>query len=400
VSDIAQIMIIARREFIERARSKVFLTTMAVLGLVIVAGIVLLSFLAGESSAITIGVGGDSPAGIAADIEAAATALEVDAVVTEYPSAEAARSAVADGQAAAVLIDGSVIVSKDTPSPTITTVFSSAANSAVRREIADRLGLSPEEVAAIVAPVQVTIEELDPEDPEEIARGVASFLAAIVLLTTIMVFGQFVAMGIVEEKQNRVVEVILSRAKTTSLLIGKVLGIGFLGLLQIMVLGAAVIVGIVLAPLPDLGVPNLTSIGVTAVIWLIIWFILGYLEYSFLYATLGATISRQEDMQSVAFIPAILIMPAYFLVTFTASTGDEPSTLVKVASFFPLWSPVVMPFRINTGTIEWWEIVVAIALVMAMIVLLVRVGARVYRGAALRTGGKVSLREAWASARD
>jgi ABC-2 type transport system permease protein len=242
--------------------------------------------------------------------------------------------------------------------------------------------------------------QLDPQDPEEIARGVASFLAAIVLLTTIMVFGQFVAMGIVEEKQNRVVEVILSRAKTTSLLIGKVLGIGVLGLLQIMALGVAVIVGIVLAPLPDLGVPNLTSIGVTAVIWLIIWFILGYLEYSFLYATLGATISRQEDMQSVAFIPAILIMPAYFLVTITASTGGEPSTLARFASFFPLWSPVVMPFRINTGAIEWWEIVVAIALVGLMIVILVRVGARVYRGAALRTGGKVSLREAWASARD
>ncbi len=400
MSDIAQIVIIARREFVERARSKVFLTTMAVLGLLIVGGIMLLSFVAGESSAVTIGVGGDSPEGLVTDIEAAAAALEVDAVVTEYSSADAARRAVEDGGADVVMIDGSVIVARDTPSPTLTTILSSAANSAVRREIADMLGLSDEEVAAIVAPVQVTIEELDPEDPEEIARGVASFLAAIVLLTTIMVFGQFVAMGIVEEKQNRVVEVILSRARTTSLLIGKVLGIGVLGLLQIMVLGIAVIVGIVLAPLPDVGVPNLTSIGVTAVIWLVIWFVLGYLEYSFLYATLGATISRQEDMQSVAFIPAILIMPAYFLVTITASTGGEPSTLVRFASFFPLWSPVVMPFRINTGTIEWWEIVLAVGLVILMIVVLVRIGARVYRGAALRTGGKVSLREAWSSAGD
>ena len=225
----------------------------------------------------------------------------------------------------------------------------------------------------------------------------ASFLAAIVLLTTIMMFGQFVAMGIVEEKQNRVVEIVLARARTTSLLIGKVLGIGALGLVQIASLGLAVMIGLAIAPLP-IDVPDLTRIGVTAVIWLVVWFVLGYLVYSFLYATLGATLSRQEDMQSVAFIPALAILPAYFLVVVSASSEGGASAIVRIASYVPIWSPIVMPFRINTGDAQAWEVVLAIALAVVTVLALVRIGARIYRGAALRTGSRVSLREAWSLA--
>jgi ABC-2 type transport system permease protein len=310
---------------------------------------------------------------------------------------EAARTAVESGDVAAVLVDGSTIVSNRTPGGDVVAIFTSAANAAVRREIADDLGLSEADVATIVVPVQVTVEELDPEDPEEVARSVASFVSAIVLLSTIMIFGQFVAMGIVEDKQNRVIEVILSKVKTTSLMLGKVLGIGALGLIQIATLGLAAVLGLALAPIPDVGVPDLTSIGVSAVLWLGLWFILGYLIYSLLYATLGATISRQEDMQSIAFIPALMILPAYFLVSFSLSNPGG-STLIRITSFVPIWSPILMPFRINTGDAALWEVLVAIVLVVVTAIVLVRVGARVYRGAALRTGSKVSLRQAWNSA--
>lgn len=395
-----QIAIIAKREFIERSRSRVFLFTMLILAVLIIGGIFVVSLISTESEATPLGIGGVSPSGLEQDIEVTAAALEVEVVVTDYGTAEAATEAVEAGDVDAVLIDGSTIVSNQGASGAATAIFTAAANSAVRRQVADELDLSVEEVTAIVAPVEITTEELDPEDPEEIAKAVASFLSAIVLLTTIMVFGQFVAMGIVEEKQNRVVEVILAKVRTTSLLVGKVLGIGALGLVQIAALGLAVVVGLALVPLPDVGVPNLTSIGLSAVLWLSFWFILGYLVYSFLYATLGATISRQEDMQSVAFIPAIAILPAYFLISFTAGAGGEPTPLVTVASFVPLWSPIVMPFRINTGSAAPWEIAVAVALAIAAIAALVMIGARVYRGAALRTGAKVSLRDAWRSAAD
>lgn len=398
MSTIGQIMIIARREFIERARSRVFISTMLVLALLIVGGIALLSLINPEQEAIRLGIAGDSPADIEQDIEGSAAAVDVDVVVTDLGSVDGAMTAVEVGEVDAALVDGSTIVSNTEPSQTVASILTSAANSAVRRELAADLGLSSDQLTEILAPVQVEVTELDPDDPEEIARGIASFLAAIVLLTSIMVFGQFVAMGIVEEKQNRVVEVVLAKVRTTSLLIGKVLGIGALGLLQVVALGLAIVIGLVVVPLDDFGVPDLTSIGITAVIWLVFWFVLGYLVYSFLYATLGATISRQEDMQSVAFIPAILILPAYFLVTITASAGGEESALVRIGSYVPLWSPILMPFRVNTGTAGWWEIALAVFLAVAAIAVLVLVGARVYRGAALRTGAKISLREAWSNA--
>jgi ABC-2 type transport system permease protein len=145
-------------------------------------------------------------------------------------------------------------------------------------------------------------------------------------------------------------------------------------------------------------VPNLTSIGISAALWLLVWFVLGYMVYSFLYATLGATISRIEDLQSVAFIPALAILPSYFLIIASVSVESTTSPLVRIASFVPLWSPIVMPFRINVGTVEPWEVVLSVAIIIATTAILVRVGARVYRGAALRTGGRVSLREAWKTA--
>jgi ABC-2 type transport system permease protein len=400
VSDWRQVAIIARREFLERARSRVFLVTMGLIAVIIVGGIFLLSVVNFEGDATSLGIAGSSPDGLDADVEIAASAVDVEVEVTEYPTRADAVAAIEQDEIEAALIDGTTIIATNTPSVTIQTILAAAANAAVRRELASDLGLTGNDVAQILAPVSVSVEELEADDPGEDARAAASFLSAIILLTTILVFGQFVAMGIVEEKQNRVVEVVLAKVRTTSLLIGKVLGIGALGIVQIAAIGLAVVVGLAVAPIDDIGIPDLTSIGIVAVTWLGVWFVLGYLVYSFLYATFGATISRQEDMQSVAFIPALSIMPAYFLVVFTASSGGETTPLIRLASFVPLWSPIVMPYRINTGSAEPWEVVIAIVIVVVTIAVLVGVGARVYRGAALRTGSKVSLREAWSSASD
>jgi ABC-2 type transport system permease protein len=395
-----QVAIIARREFLQRARTRVFQFTLVGLSLLIVGAIFLVSLLAEESEAIQLGVDGSSPDGIIADIEVVAASLDTEVAVTRYDTTGEATIAVEQGDVTAALIDGDTIISNSEPSGSVTTILTAAANANARREVAAELGLTNADVALLVSPVEVSVVELDPdpEDPDEVARGVASFLAAVVLLTTIMMFGQFVAMGIVEEKQNRVVEVILSKVRTTSLLIGKVLGIGALGLLQVAALGIAVVAGLVIAPLPDLGVPNLTSIGVSATVWLLVWFVLGYMVYSFMYATLGATVSRLEDLQSVAFIPALAILPAYFLIVVSVSGENASSPLVRIASFVPLWSPIVMPFRINVGAAQPWEVVVSVVIIVMTTAILVRVGARVYRGAALRTGGRVSLREAWRSA--
>ena len=394
----SHVWIVARREFTERSKSKVFRGVLITLSLLIIGGIFGASLLVERSDTTSLGVGGDSPAGLVDEMQAAAEAVGADVVVIEYSTVDRATDAVDSGEVEAALLDGHTILSRSGSSGTVVSIFSSAAHVAVRREVASDLGLTDADVGSLLAPVQIDVVQIEPEEPEEPnqeARAVASFVSALVLLTTIMMFGQFVAMGIVEEKQNRIVEVILSRAKASSLVVGKVLGIGALGLVQIGVLGMAAVVGLIIAPLPESDGLDITSVGLTAVIWLIFWFVLGYLLYSFMYATVGATISRQEDMQSVAFIPALSIMPAYLMMVFSIEAGPGP--WIRLASFVPLWSPILMPFRINTGDAPLWEVAVAVLLVIMSIAALVRIGSRVYRGAALRTGARVSLLDAWKS---
>ncbi|MEN8239723.1 MAG: ABC transporter permease [Actinomycetota bacterium] len=397
----SQMWIVAKREFMERSKTNAFRITLVGLSVLIIVGIFGVSVITGDADAAAIGVGGVSPEGIVEDIEAVAEASGEDVIVTEYDSEALARDAIESGTVEAVLIDGETVVSQSSPSATVSSILATAAQANARKQVATELGLSDADVAMLVVPIVVQFVELEPtdaaepEDSGDEARAVASFLSSMVLLTTIMMFGQFVAVGIVEEKQNRIVEVILSRVRTSSLLIGKVLGIGALGLLQVAALGAAAVLGLAIAPLPTFEGWDITSVGITAVLWLVFWFILGYLTYSFMYATLGATISRQEDMQSIAFIPAISIMPAYLLIVFSIEGGSN--VWVRMASFVPLWSPIVMPFRINTGDAAIWEIALSIAIIVLAIVGMVMLGSRVYRGAALRTGGRVSVLDAWRS---
>jgi ABC-2 type transport system permease protein len=214
------------------------------------------------------------------------------------------------------------------------------------------------------------------------------------LYISILVFGQFVAMGTVEEKQNRVVEIVVSRVKPSQLLIGKVLGIGLLGLVQLLVIGVAAVVAITLIDVDGVSLP---AVALPIMGWVLFWYLLGYTFYSFMYAALGATVSRQEDLQGVIILPVVFILPGFFIAQLAVENPDLP--LAKYGSFFPPWTPMVMPIRVAVGGAAPWEVAVGIAGVVAGIVFLVWLGSRVYAGALLNTGGKVKLREAWRSAR-
>jgi len=215
----------------------------------------------------------------------------------------------------------------------------------------------------------------------------------LLLYISILMFGQFVMMGVMEEKQTRVVEVVLSRVKPTQVLTGKVLGIGLLGLVQILALGAAILITLSLIDVADV---DLTGIGLKTLGLLILWYLLGYTFYSFMYGALGATISRQEDMQGVAMLPVILIVPGFFLGQMALLEPDKWFT--EVASFIPLWSPMVMAVRSTTSAVPVWQILTSILLLVLTTGLLVKAGGRIYQGAILQTGSKTKLRAAWRSA--
>ncbi len=392
MSRIQQTLLLARREFVQRARSKAFIVTMVlIVGLILAAG-PLLALLEDDPEPIAVGLVGSQPENIESLLTQRAAIADVEVTITRYDSIEQAETALTSGVARVVLVDGTELVWFEDESFFTRQVLSDAVTTARQRALITELNLSAEEVAGLTERIQLQSRTLVVPDPEEAPRQVGAFVGMMVLYITILIFGQFVAMGTVEEKQNRVVEVVLARVRPSQVLVGKVIGIGALGLVQLLVLAGAALVA---ASIVDVEGVSLTGIGVEIVGGVLFWFLLGYTLYAFMYAALGSTVSRQEDLQGVLMLPVAFILPGFFIAQIATENPDV--TFIRLASFFPPWTPMVMPVRAAVGSAPAWEVGLSIVLVVFTIVLLVRVGARVYTGALLRTGGKVKLRDAWRS---
>ncbi len=364
-----QTILLAKREFVTRARSKVFLISMGVIALVIIAIGPVVSLFADDPEPIQIGIVGAEPAGIEESLAGRAALSEQQVEITRYDSLAAAEGDLEEGAVEALLVDGTSIVFNEEESLVVVRIVTDSVNSRARIALMENLGLTAAEMQQLNDPGQIVVRTLVVADPEERPRRVAAFGGMVVLFMTILTFGQFVAMGTVEEKQNRVVEILLSRVKASQVLVGKVLGIGALGLVQLLVMAAAALVAINIIDIEGVSVG---SIGAEIVAGVVFWFLLGYTLYAFLYAALGATVSRQEDLQGGLVLPLILLGPAFFIAQLAVADPDLP--IVRFGSFFPPWTPMIMPIRTALGSAQPWEVALSIALVVACIVLLVWIG--------------------------
>ncbi len=396
MSPIAQTFELARRDFTQRLKSRAFLLTMLfTVGIVLVIGPAV-SLAMGEDEAQVIAMVGEQPAGSEESIRRQSDLLELDIAIERYDSLAAAEDALADGDAAVVVNGTSELIFNEEPSLQLSAVISGGIANAQRLIMADEMGLSGADLEALLFPVQLSERTIEPEETEEDdVKQVAALVGLMILYMSILIFGQFVMMGVMEEKQTRVVEVVLSRVKPAQVLIGKVLGIGLLGLVQIVALGGALIFTVTAADLADV---DLTSIGLEFLGLLIIWYLLGYTFYSFLYGALGATISRQEDMQGAAMLPVLLILPGFFFGQMALVDADM--WIARLSSFVPVWSPMVMAVRSTTGDVPLWEVLLAIVLIVLTTIVLIRLGGRIYRGAILKIGQRTKLSAAWRSAND
>jgi ABC-2 type transport system permease protein len=189
-----------------------------------------------------------------------------------------------------------------------------------------------------------------------------------------------------------VVEVVLSTVRPRDLLMGKVLGIGILGLLQLFVF---VVAAIGAAVLTDRFVLPETS--PTAIPLLVVWFILGYALYSTALGFLGALATRMEEASNASTPVTMIAMASYFVAVL--SVINEPSGIVaQVATYLPPSAPFVVPMRAAFDAIGPLEILVSIGITVLGIWILFSVGARVYAGAVLQTAGRMKIRDAWRSA--
>ncbi len=386
------IFAVARRDFWQRARNRWFLIVTAVVVVAILGGGLLIAAGAEDQQTIDIGHVGTPPAALPAVMDAVAEHFDLAYELHEFESREATEAALVEGDIA-VAIDGRTVVWEQETSPLTNAMVTTVLQELERQDIIEALGLSSDEVTQLLSPAPPAVETLEEPDPERAVRQGAAYAGSLVLLMSILMLGQFVLLGVLEEKSNRVAEVVLSRVRPIELMAGKVIGIGLLGLAQLLVFAAAALALVSIIDLAEL--PNLSEVGPSVILGVVGWFVLGYAFYAVLYAAAGSLVSRQEDVQGVGWIPMIGLVPAYLLAISASQNPDR--AIVKVGSMRPALAPLVMPARYAAGDVALWEVGVAILVTVASTYLVIRFAARVYRGGILRTG-RSKLRDAYRGA--
>lgn len=385
------VVLIARRELAERVRSKAFRVSTVISLLVILAIAILPSVLRSDGDGTTtyrVGLTGDVPAGTEDALDAVAE--QVGRVRLEVVDVEGSpRSALTADDLDAVLVDDrTVVVADELPTRLEAVVQTASAQVSLVGALSDA-GVSSTEVASALDQRPLTVDAVDPPSKEEARRAGVAFFATVLLFGQIFGYGFYVASGVVEEKSSRVMEVLLSRVTPTQLLVGKIVGIGLLGLGQLVLFS---VVGIVAGTVS--GTFDVASEIVPVAPLVLGWFLIGYALYACLFAMGGALASRTEELQSTTGPITLVAMASYFGATFA---GNDPGgTFARVVSLIPTAAPLLMPMRMATGEAAGWEVLLATGLVVAVIAVLVPVTARVHAGAALFTRGQLKLRAALA----
>jgi ABC-2 type transport system permease protein len=257
-------------------------------------------------------------------------------------------------------------------------------------------GADPKVIQAVTAPVQIKTEFQTATGSEDLGAriGVASFFMAALYGTT-LTFCAFVLQGVLEEKTSRVAEVLIATVKPFVLMAGKVIGVGLVGLTQLLIWAG----GYTLADKIGLPVMELGSVGVPDGIWgwLVLYFITGYFLYASLFAAVGASINRMEESQAAMTPLMIPIIIAYFL-SFMA-IQDPAGTVARISSLVPFTAPTVMLSRILLGDPAPWEIGLSIALLILTGIGTTWLSAKIYRAGILRYDGRLSLKAAFQSLR-
>jgi ABC-2 type transport system permease protein len=378
-----QVRLVAGREISTRIRDKGFLIGSAVLILLILGMLVFQVVINSGSSEPRIGVvGGDAT--VEQALRAQGEGFGTDVEVVAFDDEASARGAVEAEEVDAALLGPAG------GQPELLLLSGDGQLEALVQSTVQALSLDGQLSAAGVqlqpAP-QVDVVTLEDDAEGDTEATIVALVGVVLLYSLLILFGQFVAQGVVEEKSSRVVELLLATMRPWQLLAGKIIGLGLLGFVQMLVIAVIGVVGALAFDVVD--VPG-RLIG--TVVTVVAWFVVGYAFYASVFAAAASLVSRQEDLGSVI-TPASIVLVLGFVIAIQAAQ-DPGSTLATVTSFLPGMSPMVMPVRQAAGDAAWWEVGLAVVLMLVSIAVVVRIGGRVYAGALLRTGGKVKFREA------
>jgi ABC-2 type transport system permease protein len=429
----ANIVAVARREFTVRVRTRSFLwgTVLLVVGVVAIAlaPVIIQALERSDSTKVAVvapteALGQRASMTITSLLNTSVVGSgdedAPDFVVTLVDDLDAAREGVRDGTYSTVLgiermASGELEFTLYTDEPATgrtAGLIQQGANAIAIGDRLDEAGVAPADQASLFAPAEFGVAWPDPERTDPINETVAAavgqdmlaFGMTILIFMIIVMYGNWIAMSVVEEKSSRVMEVVLNAATPFQLLAGKVFGVGAVAFLQY----AAVVVAGVVAILAQgaaasliLGdaaagfeMPESLTPGLLLLFGL--YGVLGFLLFAALYAAAGSLVSRQEDVNA-AVMPMTLISTAGYMVGVYAAMGliDIHAGWIVILTLVPLLSPFMMLGRAASGVAAPWEILVSLVLLVAAIALAIWIASRIYAAGVLLYGQRPGAKAVW-----
>lgn len=398
-----EVGLIIRRELTTRLRSKMYVisTLLLVVAVGVFAGA--MQLVGDRTGTVDVGV---VPAAASAEPLARAAGTTVGLTVRTVPVKDRSlgEKALRDGDVDALLVGvgersaggatspagGTVqVVVEKALDPRLEAALTVMARQVAQNQAIAAAGGDPQLVNTAVAAAGVQVSSLETVPRYQNERIVMGMVAGILVYLALMIFGQVVAQGVIEEKTSRVVELLLATVRPWQLMLGKVVGIGIAGLLQmLLVVGTGVVVGLVSG---SLSMPS--SLAVGTALWTLVWFLVGFVMYALLFAAAGALVSRQEDAAGVTSpILALIIVPYVIGISVLPSQPDNGTA--SALSLIPVFSPTLMPVRIALGVAAAWEIALTLVLSLLLTAGLLVLTGRVYGNSVMRSGARVRLRDA------
>jgi len=266
-----------------------------------------------------------------------------------------------------------------------------------------RAGVGGETAEGVVGDMEVGVDVARVDREGARSQELLSVLALafiFVLYMMFIIYGQMIARGVIEEKTSDIAEILLATVRPWELMLGKILGIGAVGLTQIAIwigtIGLLSLYGVAASA------PALAEVGIepssifalplveTAVAFLV-FFVLGFFLYAAIFAAVGAVTEQEQELQQAAFFPMLLIILP-FVLAFTGIQTPEAAWMTG-ASFFPFFTPFLMLLRITLGVAQAWEVLVSLGLLAATIFAVAWLAGRIYRVGLLMTGKRPTLPE-------
>ena len=248
-------------------------------------------------------------------------------------------------------------------------------------------GLTPEEAGAILA-VQIE-SKTETLGKDQMENFFYTYIMIFALYMVILLYGQMVATNVATEKSSRAMEVLITSARPTGMMFGKVLASCIAGLVQLVaIFGSAVLFYNLNREAwgDNMIIRSLFNIPVDLLVYMIVFFILGFLIYAFLYSAIGSTASKLEDINTSVMPITFLFIFAFMVVIFSMSSGNVDNVMMQVCSYIPFTSPMAMFTRIAMSTVAWYEIAISISVLVASVIAVGVVSAKIYRVGVLLYG--------------